>query len=493
MLVAAQHHRSYDYEEVPAVARRRKPVWSPTRGVGALRATLMRVCIEFLALPTAIIAGFLVWAGCTHALDLSSLPWITAPRGFLGHHMFAEPQATRGMLTAIAAGIVTVLSITFSVLLLAVQQSATMMTNEVFDQFLHRRLNQIYIGFFIGLALYALIILATVHSTFNPVYGATCALIFTIMALYLLIILIYSSVNQMRPEQIIEAIHNRTLRARERQRQLLATTRRTEQYDGQRRRTVQADVQGFVTAIDTRRLEQACRQAHGTVEVVLSVSFGSYVAFHDTLAVVCCELEEDCEKLVTAAHDAIRLEGERDLGQDAAFGVEQLVTIGWTSISTAKSNPAPGIMAVRSLRDIWARWIEDDGSEPEADNPCLPVVYQDRTISNLLDGFVSLAVAASESLQHQSLAEIVRTLAMMLERLPCEQRRRVEQMSMRIVSSLGEHVLTHELDGALVLLIDALGRSAPAESAKAIEKAYHDLQASVGVLSSRSTRGSRAS
>jgi hypothetical protein len=51
----------------------------------------------------------------------------------------------------------------------ALQQSAGAMTSEVFDQFLRRRINQVYFGVFVGLALDALLTLASVSDDFNSV------------------------------------------------------------------------------------------------------------------------------------------------------------------------------------------------------------------------------------------------------------------------------------------------------------------------------------
>jgi uncharacterized membrane protein len=54
----------------------------------------------------------------------------------------------------------TVASITISLLLLALQQSAANMTTQILDQSLRRRINQAHFGFFLGLALYSLVTLA---------------------------------------------------------------------------------------------------------------------------------------------------------------------------------------------------------------------------------------------------------------------------------------------------------------------------------------------
>jgi hypothetical protein len=86
-----------------------------------------------------------------------------------------------------------------TLLLLIVQQSASTMTTQVFDQFLRRRSNQMYFGFFVGLAVYTLITLATVDEPFNPVFAATLAFVLTVIALFLLIVLFYATIHQKRP------------------------------------------------------------------------------------------------------------------------------------------------------------------------------------------------------------------------------------------------------------------------------------------------------
>ena len=120
-------------------------------------------------------------------------------RGILKTRVFADPKATSELLGTIAGGIITVTSIIISLLLVALQQSAASLTHQVLDQFLRRRVNQIYFGFFIGLSLFALLTLATVTESFNPVFGASLAFLLTMIALYILLLLLYTTINQMRP------------------------------------------------------------------------------------------------------------------------------------------------------------------------------------------------------------------------------------------------------------------------------------------------------
>jgi hypothetical protein len=160
-----------------------------------LGEAVSRAFSEFLAIPSYVIVSFLTLAVGSYLFDRAHPAWLAPVREMLRTHVFSEPDATSSLLSTIAGGLITVTSITISLLLLALQQSAATMTAEVFDQFLRRRLNQVYFGFFIGLALYSLVTLATVASSFNPVFGATIAVLLTVIALYLLIVLLYTSVR----------------------------------------------------------------------------------------------------------------------------------------------------------------------------------------------------------------------------------------------------------------------------------------------------------
>ncbi len=138
------------------------------------------------------------------------------------------------------------------------------------------------------------------------------------------------------------------------------------------------------------------------------------------------------------------------------------------------------------LRDLLARWSsEDNGS---ADGHRVPVVYTDNVLSRLMSAFESLAISASEAMQHQTYAEILRTFEIMFNRLPQEQKPRAEDLIMRTLSGLCDHVLTAKLNGALTRLIDILNQAGRVETAAAIHSAQNELALSVGKLRSRASR-----
>jgi uncharacterized membrane protein len=455
-------------------------------GISELWNDIRRAFAEFLTVPTLVIVAFLLMAAGSYMVDRTEITAFQTMRGILKTRVFADSRATSELLGTIAGGIITVTSIIISLLLVALQQSAASLTHQVFDQFLRRRTNQFYFGFFIGLSLFALLTLATVTESFNPVFGASLAFLLTMAGLYILILLLYTTINQMRPAVIIEAIHAHTLAARQSQIPLILKTQRSPRAGGLICRPVKAHRHGFVTHINVDAAGAAAKDLGMDVEIVLRVSIGCYVAFQDVIAEVRMEAQKETASLEKSVQDAVHFENQRDIGGDPAYGIEQMEMIAWTSISTAKSDPAPGLLIIRNLRDVLAHWAAEDNASRQEET--LPIVYTDNVFSRLMEAFETLAVVASESMQHQNFAEVLRTFAIMFDRLSPDQQVRAEDIILRIISALGDHVLTAELEATLSELVLTLDKSARITTAAAVQAAQNRLKLSVGKLHSRSTR-----
>lgn len=430
------------------------------------RDGVRRAFREFLLIPTVMVGGFLLLAVAMHWLDSAKGGWIEPVRSSLRDRLFIDSGTTSDLLAAIAAGIISVTSITISLLLLAVQQGAGSMTSAVFDQFLRRRRNQAYFGFFVGLALYTLVTLSTVHESSNAVLGATLAFGLTVAALYIVIILLYSTINQMRPVVIIGAIHDRTLSSRRRQLDLVHRTRRSAEQDGGPAAQVRATRSGFVVRIDLDALERAIREAGEPAEISLRVSIGTFVAWNDLLAEVRGGSPASRKLLSDCLCTALVIERQREIAFDPGYGVRQLERIGWTTVSSAKSSPGTAAHAIRALRNFLMRWA-DEGA-PDASIVVLPVVYADTVFQDILDALESMAVASVESMQHQSFAEVLRTLAMTAEHLPPDRRRAVLALAERLVPLIAEHIATRQMAEALEATAAMLRAGGRADAAAAV-------------------------
>jgi len=451
-------------------------------------ADIRRSFLDFLAVPTITVVGFVLLAIGTYLVDRQPVSWVEPTRHFLREHFINEPGKTEALLGTIAGSLITLTSITFSLLLLAVQQSAAALSTQVLDQFVRRRDNQLYFGVFVGASVYALLILSANSTQVTPVFGASVALVVAIGALVSLVLLLYSTLNQMRPIRIAEAIHDLTLAARWEQQPLLERTiRQPAFHDAPVVVDVCADDDGHLTRVRLERIADALQQAKGRCEVSIRPAMGDYLCYGEVLAKVHAMSRDDADRVAAATRSALRLERQRDFRHDAAYGIDQLATIAWVSISTAKSNPAPALAALRNLRDLSARWSKPAAARPRAQP--LPVVLRDTVLLDLIGTFESMAVVSSESMQHQSLAEVLRSFADLLRWMPSDLQPRLDDAIRRILTALGDHVLTADLNEALARLCDTLGEVGRPDTERLVRRALDSMADLLGTYESRGSRG----
>src|SRR5690348_13831210 len=269
-----------------ALPERKRAVSKRPSATPPLRVRVPRAMHEYALVPLLVILALCVLAAASIVGDQSQAAVFTAVRGYLKH--FVGKSAASTTLGAVATGLVTVTSITFSVLLLAVQQTASTLSPVVFDQFIRRRTNQLYLGFFVGLALYSYLVMAAVQDGTPPIIGAFIATVLTVVALGCLLFLVYSTIDQMRPDNVIRGLHDRALLAHERETSLVRRTRRSPRSDLPVLAELHCAAYGYIEAVHldaiARAVEDAGATADNGVEVELCVSVGQAVATGELVA-----------------------------------------------------------------------------------------------------------------------------------------------------------------------------------------------------------------
>jgi uncharacterized membrane protein len=399
------------------------------------RRRLSRAVREFAAVPLLVISAFLGLAMVSIVADQAHVAGLDAVRSAI--QKVIGKQAATATLQGIATGLVTVTSITFSVLLLAVQQTASSLSPVVFDQFVRRRGNQVFLGFFVGLALFAYVVMAAVQDQTPPVLGAAIATVLTVVALACLLVLVYTTIDQMRPANVLRQIHDRALQARRREWDLIRRTRRRERSRDPVSATYHCETTGYVSGIDLQRLARALERIPDA-EIWLHATQGRHVAYGDVVATVRDDDESDARWLADEVRAAIQIGPEPDLDADASTGINEIGNIAWTSASSSKQNPEVARQALDALRDLAARWIDEDpsgahggsaedgraagdgceagGDGHRAAEDVLPVVYVDDDLDRILEVLYSILVAATESRQHVTAARVLETYETLLAR-----------------------------------------------------------------------------
>ncbi|MDP3267906.1 MAG: DUF2254 family protein [Legionella sp.] len=440
---------------------------------------------EFLLWPSIIILFFLILSFISHAIDAANFGFLKGFVKLMEDIMFVNNKGTNSLLGAIVAGVMTIATFTITMLLIVVQQSASSLSSQVFDRFLRSKSNQTYFGFFLGLSFFALIQLATVNNSFNPVIGATLVFILTLVAFFLLIVLVYTTINQMRSGVIIDSIYEHIIKTEKSHLKILESTLRTPRYSGKTVVAVSVRRHGYLVALNLEKIGDAIKKANEMVEVEMLVSIGSYVPYECKVALVKASKLEDAQMVANVLCSSVQIERRRDISRDPLYGISQLENIGWTSISTAKSKPHTGSYIIRALGNVLLYWGKE--KESEEVKP-FPIVYQDNVKEKVLDAFENLGVVSSESMQHQSFYRILNSLGLAYHRQGAQEKQRIESVILTLLSVLGEHALTHRLDQSLTDLAKLMESEDRIYVADAIKTAHHKLKESVGKINSRSTR-----
>lgn len=422
-----------------------------------------------------MVAGFLVLTAIVVPAELF-LPMGPFQR-MLGRYI--AQSAVSSLLPAIATSLVTAASITFSLLLMTVQQAASRYSQVVFDQFLRRRINQVSIGFFVGLAFYCLALIFFVSSS-QAILSATLALLLVLVALVLLVVLIYVAIDQMRPSSVVWSIQTTALQARRRQLPLLARCRSAPRLaDAEVGTTpVYAEQVGFVTDIDAQKLAAGLTEVtgeveysavSGEVEIELHARLGTHLVVGETVAEIRGGTARERDHLADTVLNAMTLGRMRDSDNDPGYGVDQLGNMAWALGSTGTQDPEGALVAVRGLHTLLVDWGAAGYPSAESYGGPLPVVYRDGTVEKIIGSLVSELIVSTESAQYHVCAEVLDTFGLVLPRLGPDDRAYAVESLRDVLPSVSRHVLTRDMRHALNRLHGTLNDFGHPEAAASVE------------------------
>jgi len=173
--------------------RRLLPTWRRD----SLRTTLWLV-------PAILVVGVIVLFLATYAIDRA------AERGQIGVPSWVEaaasPDAGRQILIAIAAAVITVIGVVFSVTILALTLASQQFGPRMLRNFVRDLGTQLTLGFFVATFVYAILALASIRTTFVPHVTITIALALVLGDLLVLIYFIHHIAKSIQLPEVIASI-----------------------------------------------------------------------------------------------------------------------------------------------------------------------------------------------------------------------------------------------------------------------------------------------
>ena len=291
-------------------------------------------------------------AAARHALSLPS--WLIS----------GSPDAARQILTALAAAIITVVGVVFSVMIVTLTLASQQFGPRVLRTFIRDRGAQLTLGTFVATFFYAMLTLISIGGTFVPHLSVTVALALTALDLGVLIYFIHHTATAIQLPEVIASIARELTKAIDDE--TADASQATELANGPSPAVLQArlDRSGEVVAAPTSGYLRFVRNATLTAiaaeyDAVIRLHYrpGHFLTQGHPMATVWPpEVADKIRHRLERVHITGPL---RTLTQDIAFGIDQLVEIAIRALSPAVNDTFTAMTCIDWLGDSLSRIAVD--------------------------------------------------------------------------------------------------------------------------------------
>ncbi|MDQ3126871.1 MAG: DUF2254 domain-containing protein [Chloroflexota bacterium] len=296
------------------------------------------------------------------------------------HRLAAEPghlmllyggtaDGARSVLSAISQSMLTFTALVFTITMLVLQNASSQLSPRVMRTFLRDRANQVVLGLFVATFLYAFIVLRDVRAPvgddtgFVPGLSIFVAFVLLLASVGAFVYYIDHMAHAIRANSVITSIATETEQALDRlfpdpveSAQIVTDRGRLPDRGGV---TLAAPRAGVLVAVDEDRLLGLTSPERG---LELNPAVGEFVTNGSALAVLWGEWDRPSRD---QAQQAIVIDDERTLEQDAPFGFRQLVDIAVRALSPGINDPTTAVQALQRLHDLLRRLVEREIPSPE--------------------------------------------------------------------------------------------------------------------------------
>jgi uncharacterized membrane protein len=301
---------------------------------------------------------------CTYALDRAAYDGVFPVPGWA---ISGGPDVARTVLTAIAAAVITVVGVVFSIVIVALTLTSTQFGPRMLRNFIRDRGTQLTLGTFVATFVYAVLALGSVgqgsHGPFVPHISVTVTLALMLADLAVLIYFLHHIARQIQLPEVIASIARDLQQAIELQAGDSAESRANAAQasaliaglgggDG----VVSAPRSGYLQYVEHQTLVAIATEADAVIHVMFRP--GHFIVAGQQYASV---WPADAASVVVRELAAAHVTGPyRTLAQDVSFGVDQLVEICIRALSAAVNDTFTALTCIDwigdSLCKVAGRW-----------------------------------------------------------------------------------------------------------------------------------------
>jgi uncharacterized membrane protein len=276
----------------------------------------------------------------------------------------AGPEGARGMMSTIAGSMMSVVGVTFSMILVVLALASSQYTSRILRNFMRSRITQVVLGVFAGIFTYCLIVLRSIRgggeSAFVPSLSVFFGFVLALGGVGTLMFFIHHIASSIQASSIIATVAQETTASIERLFPEKLGQGPDEDDDDQTPcalsewnwRVVPARQSGYIQSVNNAALLRLARDRKTIVRMEHGI--GEFVVRNTMLASLALEDPPD-QEAIAAVQAAFSISRHRTVDQDAAFGVRQIVDVALKALSPGINDTTTAMMCVDYLTTILAR------------------------------------------------------------------------------------------------------------------------------------------
>jgi len=276
----------------------------------------------------------------------------------------AGAEGARGMMSTIAGSMMTVVGVTFSMVLMVLAMASSQYTSRILRNFIRSRVTQVVLGIFAGIFAYCLIVLRTIRSgdevAFVPSLAVSFGFILALGGVVALIFFIHHIASSIQASSIIASVAHETIASIDRLFPVNLGQEPDADDDEQplrppvdrQWRAVMSGQSGYIQSVNNTAILRLARDRKTIVW--MDHGIGDFVIQNTTLASLALEEPPD-QATIDALKATFTISRQRTVDQDAAFGIRQIVDIALKALSPGINDTTTAVMCVDYLTAILAQ------------------------------------------------------------------------------------------------------------------------------------------
>ena len=297
-------------------------------------------------------------------LPAAERAWLRPIAGFQTFHniFFLEPASAQLLLATLAGALMSVISVVYSILLVALSLASIQFSTRILAGFMRDRVSQNVLGMFIGTFAWCLGTIRAIRldPPDVPLFSVTAAVSMAPLCLAALVLFIHHIIRSIQANHLVDRIASEAEPIIRSVVPAAASPAAAWSPPADPPRLIAPVSSGYIQLIDRERLRALA--AGRTIQLLRPM--GSFATSGAPLIAVWGAADAAWEAELI---DCIDIGPERTMQEDAEFGLRQIVDIGLKAISPAVNDPSTGATCVDHLGRLLG--LAADRCPPPTDFP----------------------------------------------------------------------------------------------------------------------------